>query len=88
MENAFKKFLEKSQNFQNNNNNDKENNLNSNTTSEKLWFDLNQQKIDLFDFDFNQFKISDEEIECNINKFPMKFILHELLKKRNSKSCK
>ncbi len=81
MENALKKFIEKSQrtNFEINNNNN---------NNEKLWNKLNHQKIDLCNFEYKQFKITDDDIENNLEKFQMKIIFSELLKKRNSKSCK
>jgi hypothetical protein len=92
LENALKKYIEKSQsqNFDINFNSNTKNNIKENykLNNDKLWNELNHQKIDLCNLDYYQFKINEEDIENNSDKFPMKIVLSELLKKRNSKSCK
>lgn len=89
MENALKKYLEKSEYFSTNNfGTEKDKEIVFNNSNSKLWNGLSNKKIDLFEFNIYQFKLSEEEVDSDLNKFPMKIIFSELLKKRNSKSCK
>lgn len=88
MENALNTHLEITRNILLDKNNFKalqnKDNLNSN---KKIWQELIHEKIDIFNFNYVNFLINKDEIDSDLNKYPMKNILSELLKKRNSKAC-